>query len=152
MRIVAVDPSINTIGVAIWHDGDLETRVHRTLHGEKVQLVRTLPIYLSWITGEFDALVVEYPNFQTSTRGKIAAQKGYTLDLAFVAGFVASQIHAKRYFFPTPNQWKGQTPKDIVGRRFTEWCGYDYHDLTDHEFEAAMMCEWCLRTQTGLFS
>lgn len=150
MIIVAIDPSINTIGSAIWIDGEIETRCIRTLQGGKAHLVKTLPIYLLWITEKLkgeraDCLVVEYPNFQASTRGKIAAQQGYTLDLAFVAGFVAQQIPARVTFFPTPMKWKGQTPKDVVGRRFTEWTGVDYHTLTDHEFEAVMMIHWALK-------
>lgn len=152
MKIIAVDPSINTIGVAVWIDGTLETRCIHTTGGKKESLVRTLPLYFLELgkdnVDRADALVIEYPNFQTSTRGKIAAQMGYTLDLAFVVGFVARQIPAKENFFPTPNQWKGQCPKEVIGRRFTDWTGMDYNTVTDHEYEAAMMIEWLIRTQT----
>ncbi len=157
MRIIAIDPSINTIGTAVWTDGELETHTIRTrlpakgpVGEKKVALAKQLSILLSsrLIGGVAvaDALIIEYPNFQTSTRGLIAAQMGYTLDLAFVAGFVASQIPHKLLLLPTPNGWKGQQRKEIVGQRFTNWTGIDYRKVSDHEYEAAMMCHWAIRT------
>lgn len=146
MRILGIDPSVNNIGVALWEDGNIVTRTWHPPFKEKEFLLAYLPAIVKDLLRErpIDHLVVEYPSFHTSTKGKIAAQKGYTLDLAFVAGLIASLVKAKHTCFPTPMDWKGQTPKDIVGVRFHQWSGY--HLTNDHEFEAAMMIKYVLKS------
>lgn len=46
---------------------------------------------------------------------------------------------------PSPYRWKGNTPKHVVGNRFTAWTGRSTLNLTDHEYEAAMMIKWALK-------
>ncbi len=144
MKYIAIDPSINNIGVAIMNDGDLTTRTLSPTEKGKDYLMSFLRVAFRNV--QCDVLICEYPNFQTSQRGIIAAQQGYTLNLAFVCGFVAAIIDAKKVVMATPTEWKGQTPKHIIGARYTQWTGEDFNEISDHEYEAAMMIEWYIRT------
>ncbi len=92
-------------------------------------------------------MVIEYPEWQASERGIIAAQKGYTLDLAFVVGYLCGSlgIPASKCHTPTPNGWKGNLPKKAVGLRFERRFLASAKEVSDHEFEAAMMIDWLLK-------
>lgn len=92
----------------------------------------------------FDVGIIEYPNFQTSTRGLISAQRGYTFELAFIAGALYGTNPGATWFMPTPVEWKGQQPKEAVGKKFGKWQGVDYRTIPDHAYEAAMMIKWYL--------
>jgi hypothetical protein len=150
MLILAIDPSINNVGLALYNTetGKLITRV---LHPPKLQR----QYLLSWICNQIqcveffkniNTLVIEYPTFQNSAKGRIAAQKGYTLDLAYIAGYISAECKLKPscIHLPTPQQWKGNLPKAAVGRRFQRRFGIDPETITDHEYEAAMMIAWCM--------
>lgn len=153
MKIIGIDPSLNHIGIAWKIDDcqvqtkqldftnlDFKDKTERLIHVGTC-LVRTLK---SYALTNADVGVIEYPNFQTSERGKIAATQGYTLDLAFICGYVLSAMPNTRWFTPTPVQWKGGQPKEAIGIKFTRWTGIDYHTLSDHQFEASMMIKWGL--------
>lgn len=145
MKILAIDPSIHNIGVACWEDENLTTYDLSFKQGAKKMLNTNLRHALQpLIDFQPDVLICEYPNFQQSVKGKIAAQQGYVADLAFVVGFIVAliSVKGKNLYLPTPNQWKGQTPKDVIGQRYTKWTGQDYHTLSDHQYEAAMMIKW----------
>lgn len=145
MKILAIDPSIHHIGVACWEEDQLRTYDLTFKQGAKTMLNITLRHAIQpLIDFAPDVLICEYPNFQQSVKGKIAAQQGYVADLAFVVGFIVALIPTKRVFLPTPNQWKGQMGKDIVGQRFQRWTGINYHTLSDHQYEAGYMIKWYL--------
>lgn len=149
--ILAIDPSVNNVGIAIY---DLESKKLQLscFHPKRLNIQYTLAqIALEirkkipedkWIT----TLIVEYPNFQGSTKGIIAAQKGYTLDLACIAGFLMGNLGLQPFdvHFPTPLQWKKNLPKEAIARRFQRYWNLDASKYTDHEHEAAMMIAWYL--------
>lgn len=154
MTILGIDPSINNVGLALYNRETqiLKTQVFHprrpaTMANIGVQIARH--ILISFLQGEKrpDMLVIEYPEWQNSERGIIAMQQGYTLDLAFVVGFVAASlgIAASKIHMPTPSVWKGNLPKKAVGIRFERRFLASAKLVTDHEFEAAMMIDWLLR-------
>jgi len=153
MKIIGIDPSLNHIGLA-WFDTEKDIRVN-TLEVEppfnpdpvarRIFAAQRLFVKIQTVGFEnADVAIIEYPNFQTSERGKIAAQEGHTFDLAFIAGAISGRMRTTRWFMPTPVQWKGNRSKEAMGVRFTEWTGLDYHKISDHRYEAAMMIKWFL--------
>lgn len=149
MLILAVDPSINNVGLALY-DTETKKLTTKVLHPPKLKR----QYLLSWIDVTIkigfvvvpDILIIEYPTFQHSSRGHIAAQKGYLFDLAYIAGYLSAQsgLDPSCIHLPTPQQWKGNLPKAAVGRRFERRFGISADSITDHEFEAAMMIAWFL--------
>lgn len=151
MTFVGIDPSVRNIGFARLVDNKLATTTLKVKPDADriVQLKRAcLAIKVALdihVKGPF-TIVSEYPTFQNSMRGKIAATSGDTLGLAAICGYligIQSQV-----ILPTPMEWKGTVPKEITGYRFTEWTGKDFNDLTDHEVDAAMMIQWVQATLT----
>lgn len=154
MIILGIDPSINNVGLALYNTDSQILKTH-VFHPKRpasianigVQIARF--IIISFLQGEKrpDALVIEYPEWQNSERGIIAMQQGFTLDLAFVVGFLCGSlgIKASACYTPTPSQWKGNLPKKAVGLRFERRFLVSTKNLTDHEFESAMMIDWYLK-------
>lgn len=151
-KIVAIDPSLNNIGIAWTIDSgqNLHWQAFHPLYLPKVDKATRL----EWVghslvkkleqlrITDADILVIEYPNFQTSVRGAIAAEKGYTIDLGFLAGYLTRAFSSADVYMPTPIEWKGQQPKEAIGKKFTKWTGVDYNTVSDHEYEAVMMIKW----------
>lgn len=88
----------------------------------------------------FDYLVLEYPQYMGGLKGRIAAQQGYTLDLAYVCGYFTAAFNLSRlrtHLF-TPMQWKGTRPKSATlaeyKRKFPEqkWS-------SEHSVDAVML-------------
>ena len=151
---IAIDPSVNNIGVAyvreqgkrpMWfefnpeHQGATRGEWRAELQSRAFQTITRLKMM-----GLYDTNygVIEYPNFQHSARGHIAAQKGYIMDLAFVAGVIVSAMPNTQWFLPTPSQWKGQQSKIAIGAKFTRWTGVRHESTSDHCYEAVMMLKW----------
>lgn len=151
-KIIAIDPSLNKIGVAMTSNyGDsIDTYcLSPTKIDDKVLRLKTIGRHLvvnikSWGYDNAKVGIIEYPSFQVSTRGTIAAQKGYTLDLAFLAGYVISAFPFIKWFLPTPSQWKGNQSKKAIEAKLFRWLGQSNALITDHEVEAAMMIKWYL--------
>lgn len=154
MIFLGIDPSIRNVGVAIF---DTETKKLRTwtFHpteeeedwvsiGAQIDMFIRLILYNDAKKPEY--LVIEYPSWQNSAKGKIAAVKGYTINLAFLVGYLckASGVAAVNTYTPTPMIWKKNLPKDAVGLRFERRFGISKDSVTDHEYEAAMMIAWLI--------
>lgn len=150
---VAVDPSVKNIGLAILQ---IETK---TLWLDTISLdLRRrhvgLPLVLHTIalgirnrirSGRVTSLIAEYPQYEQSERGIIAAQQGYTLDLAAVCGYLAGkfQVPPLSVHFYTPVQWKGQRPKSATEAAFKrQYSIENFARLTDHEVDACMMLHY----------
>lgn len=150
--ILAIDPSVNNVGVALLQKGngivkwdtrliqpDCDGLVYRT-----DQILKTIPRFcLDHGVGYRDMtnLVMEYPTFMGGTKGLIAAQEGYTIDLAFVLGTIRGIfipiIASPNIFLYTPRQWKGQKPKSATKAQHKRIFGFDL-DSPD-ECDAKMM-------------
>lgn len=138
---LSIDPSINDLGWATfngsWHYGTISPK------GE------TLPARLEFISYALKAvcsdpseLIVEYPQFEQSARGSIAAVKGYTFGLAAIAGFLQGHfsLRSNRVFHYTPAEWKGQIPIQGIKYRFAHKFGHE--PKTEHEAHAAMLLDF----------
>lgn len=160
MKILGLDPSVNNVGLALW-DSELNILQTDVFHPRRskdtpmpeigTQIVRH--ILTTFLQGEKDIqyAVMEFPQWENSTRGAIAMQQGYTLDLAYIVGHVAGvltcnlRLAATKIFTPTPMEWKKNLPKDAVGLRFQKRYGVSPSEVSDHEFEAAMMIDWAIK-------
>lgn len=149
--ILAIDPSIRTLGWAI-RGFPISTTETGTIRPKR----RELPYVLEEITkllnrdvtcGEKpDILIVEYPQFfASSERGAVAAVDGTTLGLAAIAGHLQGywQLPANHVFHYTPSEWKGQIPKEGMLYRFKKL--YGYAAPNDHEAEAALLLDYHLK-------
>lgn len=95
-------------------------------------------------------LVSEWPTFFASARGRIAAMKGYTIDLAGMTGYLAG-----RFGLPPdcitlwkPEQWKGSVPKQVTEQKFLRLFGKGAPHVARHNssdvIDAIMICEFWL--------
>jgi hypothetical protein len=158
--ILSIDPSINHVGVALrtpdigeciqdkplvefqryWQWFKVDVPQVEKLQDRLDYLVTFLPP-----PSEVSELVIEYPMFMGgSDRGNIAAQKGYTIDLGCVCGYLMAYFQPCKVHLYKPNEWKGQMPKDVIGRRFERIFGVKYKTVPDHCYEATMMLYWHL--------
>lgn len=89
-----------------------------------------------------DVLVIEYPQWEGSERGAIASQKGYTLNLAFLAGYIGGYyaLPFTKKYFPTPRDWKGNMPKSATVHRVQKYFGT--LQISEHEMDAVGLILW----------
>lgn len=151
MILLAVDPSVNNIGLACYNTDtkELRTKLFHPPKGEDIQVVGAAILrylYISFVYREkVDKLVVEYPNFQGSEKGLIAMQKGYTLDLAYICGVLSTglQLASSNVFLPTPLVWKGNMPKKATEARVQRKFGT--LQISEHEYDAVGMLMWLMK-------
>lgn len=159
MKVLAIDPSVRNIGFAVcrvrstgiadrWHIGhwELEGQNYLCRCADLVDRVREL------LVGQRPSmLIIEWPTFQNSQRGHVAAVQGYTIDLAGIAMFLAGSLgmNHRQIIRYTPDQWKGSVSKDITRRRFMAFAELDRCKvwLPDHTTDAAMMLKKYIEEQ-----
>lgn len=151
--MISFDPSVNNCGVAAYVKdvGFIYRQIKLPDDLGRIAIARVITYEITKFAESQNllgkVLVCEYPQFFTAQRGKIAATKGYTLDLAFIVGWVACTFSAQGWFIKlyTPNQWKGTMNKEAVGKKFTRMTGIDYQNISDHEYEAVMMLDYYIK-------
>jgi len=95
-------------------------------------------------------LAVEWPTFFDSTRGRIAAMKGYTIDLAGMTGYLAGRFGLPPDYITLwkPEQWKGSVPKHVTAQKFIRLFGpgadYVVRNYADDTVDAIMIAEFWL--------
>ena len=145
MKFLSIDPSVNNVGFAIMQEGKWQWG---TWHPPKADII-TVCEYLGEMVAQEtpDVLIMEYPTFMVAQRGIISAQRGYTIDLGTICGYLAcaSNLPSDSIFIYTPNQWKGQMKKHMVQFRFLRKFGQQYKNVSDHAYEATMMLDFHLR-------
>lgn len=154
MKILAIDPSVNNVGIAYY---DTETKEIKTscFHPNRTGKIGmdTRQIYSHLILRygllqkekKPDVLILEYPNWQGSTKGLIAMQQGYTIDLAFVVGHLSGLINAPHCQMPTPLDWKKNIPKAATQARVRRYFSpQSFNHISEHEFDALGMIIWYL--------
>lgn len=164
MKILALDPSVmNRCG---WATCTLEWE-----HGEKVPLAKRgklireewdfgsfeisgisfqmrcsdLKDHITHLGFEFEIMVCEWPTFYASAKGAIAAQQGYTINLAGIAMYIAGFFHVdfRKLFLYTAPDWKGTVKKAITARRFFKlFEGIDPMKVDHDTIDACMMLVW----------
>lgn len=150
MRFLGVDPSVNDVGLAFYNDEaeTLKTHTFKPIRGERtttniaIQIVRFMQISILQGEKRPDYLVLEHPQWENSDRGHKAAAKGYTLDLAFLIGFIAgcSGLAGTKIFTPTPMEWKGNRPKTATEAQVKK--KFPNLRVTDHEYDAVGLILW----------
>lgn len=151
MIYAAIDPSVNNIGVAV-HNTEtqmVDTHLYRPVRTDSLlfdartvlQKIKTSIL----LNRPVDYLTIEYPNWQNSDKGLIAMQQGYTLDLAFQVGIFAAGfgLPSGSVFLPTPNIWKGNTPKLATEHRVQKKFGI--LQISEHEYDALGMILWTIK-------
>ncbi len=159
-RILALDPSVmNRCGWACvvltfnefgavekdeWDFGFFE------IDGTNFQMrCSDLKDHITHLAFEFDILVVEWPTFYAGTKGQIAAQQGYTINLAGIAMYVAGYFHVdfrKLFLYTAPN-WKGTVKKAVTARRFFRMFGMSELKVDHNAIDACMMLVYHCRQQ-----
>jgi hypothetical protein len=150
MNILAIDPSArNKIGIGVLNidsfkkikveDATFSIQSNATLEDLCKSCVRFINQKFIDAT-PFSYLVIEYPQYMGGLKGRIAAQQGYTLDLAYVCGFFTAAFNLARlrtHLF-TPMQWKGTRPKSATlaeyRRKFP-----DQRWSSEHSVDAVML-------------
>ncbi len=150
--ILAIDPSINHVGWAsyrseVWQGGTYDMNINKQSRiPSLISNCYLLAKFLKDRNQTLDLLIVEKPTFMSSAKGQIASQRGYTLDLAFINGYIISHF-TQNYFNPvvieyTPQQWKGTVPKSATLAKFKRlFPTIDANKLTDHEIDARMIIQ-----------
>lgn len=90
---------------------------------------------------EFDILVIEWPTFYASTKGQIAAQQGYTINLAGIAMYIAGyfRVDFRKLFLYTAPDWKGTVKKAVTARRFFKMFNLSELKVDHNAIDACMM-------------
>lgn len=164
MKILALDPSVmNRCGWATcdleWGpDGKLTKELWNwgfwEISGMNFQMrCNDLKDYIeqSPEVQEFTHLVCEWPTFYDSAKGQIAAQQGYTINLAGIAMFIAGWFHVthQRLCLYTAPDWKGTVKKAVTARRFFKLFGLDEMKVDHNAIDACMMLVYHCK-KTGL--
>jgi hypothetical protein len=95
-------------------------------------------------------LCSEWPMFFNTMRGKIAAQKNHTLNLASMVGYLAGKFNFRNEHIVlwTPMQWKGTAPKSVTRNQFIHYFGEDAKRIaktaSDDVIDAIMIARYWL--------
>jgi len=127
VHLVSIDPGYRACGVAIFFDGRLahaalvQSSVRLDTEGEQfVEMGRAVADYVLTHLAQvgFD-VAIEYPQQYTSS----PAPREPVQKLVGVIGSILAQLQARtgglniRSSTYRPREWKGQVPKDVMGRR-----------------------------------
>lgn len=151
-RILALDVSVmNRCGwAAVKIKRDLKGKVIRDdwdfgswqVNGMNFQMrCSDLKDHIVHLGFPFDTLVVEWPTYYSGARGQIAAQKGYTINLAGIGMYIAGyfQVDFHRLFLYTAPDWKGTVKKAVTARRFFRLFGLSEMKIDHDTIDAVMM-------------
>lgn len=150
-HILCIDPSIRNIGfsvlrvinrqeISVWTDGTYKANPDSSILQICEATCRVIHRKIATIEKQLDYIVIEYPQFMMGDKGLIAAQKGYTLDLAMVCGYLAAHfmLGSTRTTYYTPTQWKGQMPKSATLAKFKRKFP-DVMPNSEHSCDSAML-------------
>lgn len=154
MNIIAIDPSIRACGIAIIRGKDIEAHtVYPSTEGDLPQrcaaLWHRLALWLALGPMKDMKLVIEYPTFQDTPRGRAAAVAGNINTLSMVCGYLCARLvsSVETTELITPQRWKGMESKDVtklrvlahpIGKQLAE------HRLDHNAFDAAGLALWKL--------
>jgi len=125
MNFLILDPSVNNIGFAILTitNGKPAVLKDGTIYPDSELSIQQKAEYVFASLQKFNSLrdcyqtIMEYPTFMGGTKGLIAAQKGYTIDLGVMVGYLSGLLAPQMpddVFYYTPMQWKGTKPKSAT--------------------------------------
>lgn len=150
-KILALDPSVmNRCGWAVVHikwfsDGtrtdDWDFGFFEVCGMNFQMRCNDLKDHIIHLGFEFCTLVCEWPTYYASAKGQIAAQEGYTINLAGIAMYIAGffQVDFRRLFLYTAPDWKGTVKKAVTARRFFRMFNIDEMKVDHNAIDACMM-------------
>lgn len=120
--LLAVDPSIRSLGVALFRNGRLYTSDRLSFKASKADIIErvaaTGPAVENWLRKlrmtMIDVLVVEWPQVYRASRAK--GNPNNLLPLAGVCGAVTDAVLARQSFSYQPREWAGNTKKKTTVR------------------------------------
>jgi len=122
--ILAIDPSIRACGVAIFLKGKLVyVDVIRTMAVvNQAQAIQEIcdKLHHIWQTTISDSLrpellVVEKP--QIYQQAQLKGDPNDLIPLALMSGVLWEKFKPKNLMLPTPKEWKGQVPKNVMTKK-----------------------------------
>jgi Holliday junction resolvasome RuvABC endonuclease subunit len=163
--VLAIDPSMNNLGWAVYNANLGQNRYDIDSDAWRFGLIHPnskMSGHYKWydafarIESALDGwkpthLACEWPEFFASVRGKIAATKGYTVDLAGLVGFIVGRFNLPMEFVTLwkPQQWKGMVPKGVTQAKFLRLfgdkeAGHVVRHYSDDVIDAIMIAEFWL--------
>jgi len=126
--IMAIDPSINNMGCAIFSKNKKELLSAALLHPSKDAKSDYMEKSFSLYTkvrhlvekNQIETIVLEMPE-HWDTAGFMSRESGAIQKLVFIAGMVYSLRFSVNVKTVTPRGWKGQLPKDVTRNRLTKF-------------------------------
>jgi len=128
--VIAIDPSINNVGCAVFEKSSKKLLDKIIIHPSKFvkngtylqkardicgQIVKVMEsVSKNGYPFEDTQLVTEIPQ-HFGVGGYMSRESGAMLKLTFIAGMIFNITDNVISY--EPNQWKGQLPKDVVARR-----------------------------------
>jgi hypothetical protein len=128
--VIAIDPSINNVGCAVFEKSSKKLLDKIIIHPSKfvknatyLQKARDICSQIVKIMNSVSSLKFPYNDIQLITEipqhfgigGYMSRESGAMLKLTFIAGMIFNITDNVISY--EPNQWKGQLPKDVVARR-----------------------------------
>ncbi len=124
--IISIDPSINFCGYAIHKNKELinygllrSLTKHKDFIEKSIYMVDKIKDLITSIQSLKNNLIIvtEIPQYW-GVAGYMARESGAIYKLMFLCGMIVSL--KKNVVTLTPNDWKGQLPKDVVNNRLRE--------------------------------
>jgi hypothetical protein len=125
MKIIAVDPGTNGLGVAWEHEGEL------AVFGLKAKgdLIDMITQYQALYLPKVDVFIGEIP--QVYPKGK--ADPNDLIHVATAVGGCAGATSAAHFVFVPPRKWKGTLPKPIHHMRLMQELPKQWAEFLDEE-------------------
>jgi Holliday junction resolvasome RuvABC endonuclease subunit len=132
--LLAIDPSVNNLGFAcvdFREDiADLGNWKYGLIHPEGKYIQHKWKDAYTKLRNRLEETKIthyaaEWPSYFDSQKGRIAAQEGYTVNLAGMVAYIAGRLRVKGDYIAlwTPQQWKGSVPKEVTVRKFIRLFG-----------------------------
>jgi len=162
--LLAIDPSINNLGWAIY-DFSAGGEMYRIDScGWKYGLIhpKGFNIQGRWRDAYFKLrevigkdrhithLAAEWPMWFDGLRGRLAAQQNFTINLSSLIGYLVGKLGVKTEFVSlwTPVQWKGSVPKYATEAKFVRIFGQTARQVANTQsndvIDAIMIAEFWL--------
>jgi hypothetical protein len=157
MRVIAIDPSINDCGLAVFVDKTLLN--YKLIHPDKkyreneytksysvFQQVKDHVLCDMRVLEVGDVLVLEIPEYW-DTAGWIAREAGTIVKLSFLCGMICTLQDQVNLVTTTPSNWKKQLKKKVMAKRLEKLELYpdiDFMKLNHNVADAIGLGHWYL--------
>ncbi len=146
MNILAIDPSVNFCGAAVFNENTKELVYHHLIKsvdisedGDKfAYTLKSKQIVLQlkmMIINKYDIkkIILEVPEYW-KVGGFIARESGSIFKLTFICGMIFNISDDIEYILYSPTMWKKQLPKNVVNNRLQKY--YDVKSMNHNVVDA----------------